>query len=142
MMYQQQKLARQGRPQRCILTIFCLSMEFPGERTHLHFFISENKRDFGQVQQNHFYSFKRQVDFQSLSPPCPFEFWNLNGCQSVNFGANDFSFWLRVKEILLSLSGFGKLSSQTKSFFIINLNAILTLQLRPHTGQMFDKFTK
>jgi hypothetical protein len=30
---------------------------------------------------------------------------------------------------------FCKLSSQTKSFFANNVNAILTLQLRPHAGQ-------
>ena len=30
------------------------------------FFISETKRDFDQVQQNHFNSFKKLVDFQNL----------------------------------------------------------------------------
>ena len=29
---------------------------------------------------------------QKLISPRPFEFWSLNGCLSVNFGANDFSF--------------------------------------------------
>ena len=78
------------------------------------------------------------VDFQNLkgvaqklSPPCPFEFWSLNGCQLVNFWANDFSFWLRVNEILLFQS---KLSSQTKSFFMNNVNTVLTLQLMTSMG--------
>ena len=45
----------------------------------------------------------KEVDFQNLkdvaqklSLPCPFEFCSLNGRPSVNFQANDFSFWLRA----------------------------------------------
>ena len=44
----------------------------------VNFFISETKRDFDQVQQNHFNSFKKLADFQNLkgvaqklSPPHP-----------------------------------------------------------------------
>ena len=47
-----------------------------------NFFISETKKDFDLVQQNHLKSFKKLVDFQNLkgaaqklSLPRPFEFW-------------------------------------------------------------------
>ena len=53
------------------------------------------------------------VDFQNLkrvaiklSPPLPFKIWCLNGHHSVNFGAKDFSFWLKHNEILLFQSPF------------------------------------
>ena len=36
---------------------------------------------------------------QKLRPPCPFEFWSIDRRQGVNFGANDFSFWLNLTSI-------------------------------------------
>ena len=65
--------------------------------------------------------------------PRPFEFLSLNGCQSVNFGA--FPFGSESMKYCFSKC-FCKLSSQSKAFFVINVNAILTLQLRPHAGPL------
>ena len=52
-----------------------------------------------------------------------FRFLSINGRQLVNFGANDFSFWLRVNETLLFQSGFVSLALKgtfEKQYFIVS----------------------
>ena len=47
-----------------------------------------------------------RVCLKNWVPYAHLNFEVINGCQLVNFGGNDFSFWLRVNEILLFESAF------------------------------------